>query len=143
MGQQEQDWLSNLIFGIQQPRRKVTLRDIADALESPEAVTARDGYYQNKRGIWGYYATVRSGDHWYMVAVPHVQQPVRLLEIAEDLRLPGAQVVQDGNYRNRNGVLGYYTTVDCWGDHWYLVSVSNVGPPDIQDFEWLQWEKPE
>jgi hypothetical protein len=50
-------------------------RDIAAALDCPSAQVHTDGRYRNRRGTLGYYATVKSGDHWYMVSVSDLLQP--------------------------------------------------------------------
>jgi hypothetical protein len=50
-------------------------REIANALESSSAYTSDSGRYLNRRGSLGYYATVKSGDHWYMVSVSDMLQP--------------------------------------------------------------------
>ncbi|MGO9519129.1 MAG: hypothetical protein ACLPND_19015 [Candidatus Korobacteraceae bacterium] len=47
---------------------------IANALESRTAKISKSGYYQNGCGTLGYWATVQSGDHWYMVSVPDLLQ---------------------------------------------------------------------
>jgi hypothetical protein len=49
--------------------------DIACALASREAVVYEDGRYPNARGTLGYWATVKSGEHWYMVSVSDMLQP--------------------------------------------------------------------
>ncbi len=48
---------------------------IADALTSPTKYVKEDGRYRNARGTLGYWATVKSGDHWYMVSVSDMLQP--------------------------------------------------------------------
>ena len=52
-----------------------SLRDIAEALISSAAYVHSDGRYHNRKGTLSYYATVNSGDHWYMVSVSDVMQP--------------------------------------------------------------------
>jgi hypothetical protein len=52
-----------------------SLDQIADALTSPAARVHSDGRYVNRKGTLGYYATVESGDHWYMVSVSDMLQP--------------------------------------------------------------------
>jgi hypothetical protein len=52
-----------------------TLATIAEALVSPAKDVKEDGRYRNARGTLGYWATVRSGDHWYMVSVSDMLQP--------------------------------------------------------------------
>jgi hypothetical protein len=44
-------------------------------LVSPEARIEKDGRDPNRKGALGYYATVRSGDHWYMISVSDMLQP--------------------------------------------------------------------
>ena len=51
------------------------LKEIARTLESPLAQVAEDGRYRNQRGHLGYWATMRSGDRWYMVSVSDMLQP--------------------------------------------------------------------
>jgi hypothetical protein len=51
------------------------LNDIARALESPLKNVTEDGRYRNQRRSLGYWATVRSGDHWYMVSVSDMLEP--------------------------------------------------------------------
>jgi hypothetical protein len=51
------------------------LLDIANALTSPTAYVDSDGRYRNRKGTLGYYATVRSGNHWYMVSISDTMQP--------------------------------------------------------------------
>jgi hypothetical protein len=53
----------------------MTSREIATALESPLRNVTEDGRYRNSRGTLGYWATVKSGDHWYMVSVSDMLQP--------------------------------------------------------------------
>ena len=48
---------------------------IANALESRTATISESGRYRNGRGTLGYWATVQSGDHWYMVSVSDMLQP--------------------------------------------------------------------
>jgi hypothetical protein len=55
--------------------RMPTLADIADALIDPDAYVQSDGRYPNRKGSLGYYATIKSGDHWYMVSVSDLMQP--------------------------------------------------------------------
>jgi hypothetical protein len=52
-----------------------SLPEIADALESPLARVTDDGRYRNRRGTLGYWATVQSGHHWYMLSVSDMLQP--------------------------------------------------------------------
>jgi hypothetical protein len=49
--------------------------EIATALESPLRNVTEDGRYSNARGTLGYWATVKSGNHWYMVSVSDMLQP--------------------------------------------------------------------
>ena len=42
---------------------------------SPTRYVKEDGRYTNRRGTLGYYATVKSGGHWYMVSVSDMLQP--------------------------------------------------------------------
>jgi hypothetical protein len=42
---------------------------------SPTRYVKEDGRYTNRRGSLGYYATVQSGGHWYMVSVSDMLQP--------------------------------------------------------------------
>lgn len=49
--------------------------EIAQALLSSSAQIHTDGRYRNKKGTLGYYATVRNGDHWYMISVSDLLQP--------------------------------------------------------------------
>lgn len=53
------------------------LRDVALALIAPVACVADSGNYRNSRGTLGYWATVRSGEHWYMVSVSDRLEPYR------------------------------------------------------------------
>lgn len=52
-----------------------TPEDVADALTSPTRHVKEDGRYKSRRGTLGYYATVQSGGHWYMVSVSDMLQP--------------------------------------------------------------------
>jgi hypothetical protein len=52
-----------------------TLVAVAEAIESPTRYVKEDGRYRNARGTIGYWATVKSGDHWYMVSVSDMLQP--------------------------------------------------------------------
>jgi hypothetical protein len=52
-----------------------TLAAIAAALVSPTIHVDIDGRYRNSKGTLGYYATVKSGEHWYMVSVSDLMQP--------------------------------------------------------------------
>ncbi len=52
-----------------------TLPEIAEALVCPGAYTESEGRYWNRHGTLGYYATVRSGEHWYMVSVSEIMEP--------------------------------------------------------------------
>jgi hypothetical protein len=51
------------------------LTAVADALVSPARYLKEDGRSRNARGMLGYWATVKSGDHWYMVSVSDMLQP--------------------------------------------------------------------
>jgi hypothetical protein len=55
--------------------RPPSIREIAEALIAPDARIEADGRHKNKRGTLGYYATVLSGEHWYMVSVSDMFQP--------------------------------------------------------------------
>ena len=52
-----------------------TPESIATALLSRGREIADEGRYRNRKGTLGYYATVKSGDHWYMVSVSDILQP--------------------------------------------------------------------
>jgi len=52
-----------------------TNEEVAKALTSSEAHVVNDGRYPNRKGTLGYYATVRSGDHWYMISICDMLQP--------------------------------------------------------------------
>jgi hypothetical protein len=52
-----------------------TLASIADALVSPAKHVKEEGRYRNARNTLGYWATVRSGNHWYMVFVSDMRLP--------------------------------------------------------------------
>jgi hypothetical protein len=52
-----------------------TPESIATALLSCGREIADEGRYRNRNGTLGYYATVKSGDHWYMVSVSEILQP--------------------------------------------------------------------
>lgn len=54
----------------------MTCTEIAEALSAPDAVIVADGYYENKSGVWGYYATIRGQDHWYMISIEPMFQPL-------------------------------------------------------------------
>ncbi len=51
------------------------LEQIAAALESPQRFLKEDGRYPNRRGHLGYWATVKSDGHWYMLSVSDMLQP--------------------------------------------------------------------
>ncbi len=51
------------------------LEQIAAALESPQRFLKEDGRYPNRCGHLGYWATVRSDGHWYMLSVSDMLQP--------------------------------------------------------------------
>jgi hypothetical protein len=50
-------------------------RNTLHALVSPTRFVKEDGRYTNRRGTLGYYATVQSSGHWYMVSVSDMLQP--------------------------------------------------------------------
>jgi hypothetical protein len=52
-----------------------TPEELAEALVSATRYVKEDGRYTNRRGTLGYYATVQSGGHWYMVSVSDVLEP--------------------------------------------------------------------
>jgi hypothetical protein len=52
-----------------------TPQSVATALVSPTRKVTDEGRYPNKKGRLGYYATVKSGEHWYMVSVSEMLQP--------------------------------------------------------------------
>jgi predicted small metal-binding protein len=54
---------------------------LAQALVSPTRYVKEDGRYTNRRGALGYYATVQSGGHWYMVSVSDMLQPYHQSDI--------------------------------------------------------------
>ncbi|HSC57403.1 MAG TPA: hypothetical protein VLC51_09370 [Nitrospira sp.] len=63
------------MISVSHTEQPLSPHDIAKALTAPEARIESDGRYQNKRGTLGYYATVLSGEHWYMVSVSDMLQP--------------------------------------------------------------------
>ncbi len=50
-------------------------RSIASAIESPTRDIAESGNYINRKRALGYWATVKSGAHWYMISVSDLLQP--------------------------------------------------------------------
>jgi|SRR6266446_5044227 len=50
-------------------------KEVASALVSSAAYVKSDGRYRNRKGTLGYYATVKSGEHWYMVSVSDRLEP--------------------------------------------------------------------
>jgi hypothetical protein len=52
-----------------------TLATVADALVSSTRYVKEEGRYRNARRTLGYWATVKSGNHWYMVSVSDMLQP--------------------------------------------------------------------
>ena len=52
-----------------------TPQSVAAALVSRTREIADEGRYRNRKGSLGYYVTVKSGDHWYMVSVSDMLQP--------------------------------------------------------------------
>jgi len=54
-----------------------TRKAVARALVSPLAELYESGNYVNRRGTLGYWATVKSGDRWYMLSVSGTYEPFR------------------------------------------------------------------
>ena len=52
-----------------------TRESVAAALASRTRKITDEGCYRNRKGTLGYYATVRSGQRWYMVSVSDMLQP--------------------------------------------------------------------
>lgn len=107
----------------------MTLTEIAEALASQDAMIAVDGYYENKSEVWGYYATVHSGNHWYMISIEPMFQPLALSEIALILASRATRVTESGIYENKYHVPGYWLTARCF-EQWLMISISNVSPPE-------------
>jgi len=103
----------------------MTRTEIAQALAAPDAVIVADGYYENKSGVWGYYATVRGESHWYMISVEPMFQPLSLSDIALILASRATWVTESGSYENKHHTPGYWFTARCF-EQWLKISVSNV-----------------
>ena len=103
----------------------MTRTEIAQALAAPDAVIVADGYYENKSGVWGYYATVRGESHWYMISVEPMFQPLSLSDIALILASRATWVTESGSYENKYHTPGYWFTARCF-EQWLKISVSNV-----------------
>ncbi len=54
-----------------------TSRDVARALVSPLAQICESDNYVNRHGTLGWWATVKSGGHWYMLSVSDTYEPYR------------------------------------------------------------------
>jgi len=93
--------------------------------EAHDAVIVADGYYENKSGIWGYYATIRGKNHWYMISIEPMFQPLSLSDIALILASRSTQVTESGSYENKYHTPGYWLTARCF-EQWLKISVSNV-----------------
>lgn len=52
-----------------------TNESVANAITSPLRCVAEDGRYRNSKGHLGYWATLKTGDHWYMVSVSDMLEP--------------------------------------------------------------------
>jgi hypothetical protein len=52
-----------------------TRESVAAALVSRTRKITDEGRYCNRKLTLGYYATVKSGEHWYMVSVSDILQP--------------------------------------------------------------------
>jgi hypothetical protein len=52
-----------------------TPEEVAKALVSSMVYLKDSGHYRNSRGALGYWATVQSGEHWYMVSVSDRIEP--------------------------------------------------------------------
>ena len=103
----------------------MTRTEIAEALAAPNAVIVADGYYENKSGIWGYYATIRGENHWYMISIEPMFQPLSLSDIALILASQATRVTESGSYENKYQTPGYWLTARCF-EQWIKISVSNV-----------------
>lgn len=55
--------------------RPQTPKEIAQALCSPLRELHDSGNYRNRKGTIGYWATVKCGEHWYMVSCSDIRQP--------------------------------------------------------------------
>src|SRR5437016_13115226 len=51
------------------------LKEIAEALTSLDCELVQSGRYTNRSGTLGWWATTRSGEHWYMVSVSDTLEP--------------------------------------------------------------------
>ena len=103
----------------------MTRTEIAEALAAPDAFIVADGYYENKSGVWGYYATIRGQNHWYMISIEPMFQPLSLSDIALILASRATRVTESGSYENRYHNPGYWLTARCF-EQWLKISVSNV-----------------
>jgi hypothetical protein len=103
----------------------MTRMEIAEALAAPDAFIVADGYYENKSGVWGYYATIRGQNHWYMISIEPMFQPLALSDIALILASRATRVTESGSYENKYHRAGYWLTARCF-EQWLKISVSNV-----------------
>lgn len=52
-----------------------SLREVAAAITSPLAELVQADRYYNRRNTLGWWGTVKSGEHWYMISVSDLLQP--------------------------------------------------------------------
>jgi hypothetical protein len=62
----------HLSFSVSNCDNSLAPNEVATAITHPNRHIYRQGYYRNKKGVRGFEATVRSGEHFYMLSAHNV-----------------------------------------------------------------------
>jgi hypothetical protein len=135
----------------------VTLKEVADLIESIDAKPLLWGNYLNRRKMRGYYFQTQCGNHWCKVSISHADfhseritiadldeitpemidkisapTPNKVLipthSIVNALRSTAAEETSLNKYLNNSAVEGMWAEFH-YANSWYMVSVSHIDLP--------------
>lgn len=129
----------------------MTLNEVADLIDAPDAESLCWGNYKNRRGVRGYYQQTKCGNHWCKISVSNVDRHSDRLTVGElddiDInaldrttkipRLSISYALRWASERDDVAVERYVNAADVegiwsefsYGNNWYMVSVSHVNVP--------------
>lgn len=128
----------------------MTLKEVADLIESLDATPLVWGNYFNRRNVRGYYLQTKCGFHWCKISVSHADHHSNRITIDEldaintemldgklvipthsivsALRSTSAEEIQVNKYLNSTYVEGIWAEFHH-AHSWYMVSVSHIDMP--------------
>jgi len=128
----------------------MTMKEIADLIESSEARQLASGNYLNRRGARGYYLQIKYADYWCKNSISHADRHsdrltigeldaiipqtletvvlIPLSSISAALRSITAEHIPLKKYVNSAAVEGVWAEFYC-DPNWYMVSVSHIDVP--------------